>query len=742
MGSIALLKKFHAYLLPAVLFFFLGIFFDIVVILLGLLNPMMTRVLFDYAYQFRNLTLLNVTILAIVVSYFLYFFLNVVADYLETYVYQESTAKLATNTYYSIQCLPLRFHHEKTAGDLLIRITDDVSNTISFIMSVLPTIIIDGGRFVIILLIALYINPKLTVLALLSIPLYILETKVYAKRLQGVEQELIDADSNILSRAQERISGIKTIKAFGQEKSETLSFGKLLRRRYHAQTKGKVISILKTFTNSITLQLWGVFITWYLGFQVVQGNLSIGEIVAIMLYLEQLNDPIESFSNLFTSWKTNMVSMNRLTEVLDYPSEEAVEGKDKNLKIDEGEVAADHLSFSYVPEKEILHGIDIKFLPHSLNAIAGTSGGGKTTLVNLILRFFDVSKGAIYIDGQNISEVRVKSLRNRIGMIEQDFALFDGSIMENILYGNPKKTHKDALEAAHLAAAYDFIVKFPDGFNTKVGPGGSFLSGGQRQRIAIARTLLKNPEIIIFDEATSALDPESEFHIQEVINKLKQTKTIIVIAHRLSTIKMADRIMVLEDGRFVEQGRFEELLEKRGAFYRFYWKQFGGLAVFRQHLALEMERAARYDSHFCLSILKYLPYDKMLKKEGFEKTDHLIDEVDYLIKKSIRLGDNSSVLEGGTILVLVPEILPDQLLAFERRIAGILTSTKIGDVAITEEDILIAGTRVSKHRYRTPEELVRALDEKSLTLKKEHGQFIIDEKELLKTNVESKTKHT
>lgn len=742
MGSLGLLKKFHAYLLPAAVFFLIAIFFDIVVILLGLLNPMLTRVLFDYAYQFKNLTLLNVTILAIVAAYFLYFFLNVVADYLETFVYQESTAKLATNIYYAIQSLPLRFHQEKTAGDLLLRITDDVSNTISFIMSVLPTIIIDGGRFVVILLIALYINPKLTILALLSIPLYVLETKVYAKRLQGVEQELIDAESNILSRAQERITGIKTIKAFGQEKTETLSFKKLLRRRYHVQTKGKVLAILKTFTNSITLQLWGVFITWYLGFQVVQGSLTIGEIVAIMLYLEQLNDPIESFSNLFTSWKTNVVSMNRLKEVLDYPSEEAAEGKDKTLKIDQGEVVTDHLYFSYAPEKEILHGIDVNFLPHALNAIAGTSGGGKTTLVNLILRFFDVSKGAIYIDGQNISEVRIKSLRNRIGMIEQDFALFDGTIMENILYGNPKKTHKDAMEAAQLAAAYDFIVKFPDGFNSKVGPAGSFLSGGQRQRIAIARTLLKDPEIIIFDEATAALDPESEFHIQEVINKLKQTKTIIVIAHRLSTIKMADRIMVLENGRFVEQGGFEELLEKRGAFYRFYWKQFGGLAVFRQQLALEMERAARYDSHFCLSILKYLPYEKILKKEGLQKADHLIDEIDYLIKKSIRLGDNSSVLEGGTILILVPEILPDQLLAFERRIAGILTSTKIGDTSITENELMIAGTRISKHRYRTPEELVRALDEASRALKKEHGQFVIDEKELLKTHVEGETKHT
>jgi len=429
-----------------------------------------------------------------------------------------------------------------------------------------------------------------------------------------------------------------------------------------------------------------------------------------------------------------MVSMERISEVLDYPSKETIQKKEKELKIEKGEVAAERLSFSYIPEKEILHEIDVNFEPHSLNAIVGSSGGGKTTLVNLILRFFDATKGAIYIDGQNISEIRIKSLRNRIGMIEQEFALFDGTIMENILYGNPKKSYQDAIEAAQLAAAYDFIVKLPNQFNSRVGPGGSFLSGGQRQRIAIARTLLKNPEIIIFDEATSSLDPESEFHIQEVINRLKQTKTIIVVAHRLSTIKMADKIMVLEDGRFVEEGTFEDLLEKRGAFYRFYWKQFGGLAVFRQHLMLEMERAARYNSHFCLSILKYQPYSKIFRENGVETADRMIDEIDYVIKKNIRLGDNSSVLHRGTIVILAPEILPDQLLAFERRIVSILTSMKIEDKNIAEKDILIVGTRISKHKFRTPEELVRAMENKCMEMEKEYGAFVIDENYLLKSN--------
>jgi len=729
MSNFKTLKKYHAYLLPFLHFFLIAVTFDVIITLLGLTNPMLTRVLFDYAYQYKNLTLLNVTIIAIVVTYFLYFFLNIVSDYLQIYIGQEANATLTSDVFYAIQCLPLRFHQEKSAGDLLIRITDNVGSTIGMVMGILPTLIIQGGKFVIILLIAFHMNPMLTFLALLSIPLYILETKFYASRLQDVEQESIDTDSKIFSRMQERLAGIKLIKAFGQERAETLSFGNLIRRRYRIHVKGKVLDVLRTFTNSITLQMWSVFLTWYLGYHVVQGNLTIGEIVALMLYLDQMGEPIGAFAGLATSWKTSLVSMNRLNEVLDYPSEAALEAGGKELSLAEGSVKTEHLTFAYGPDNEILHDIDVKFPPHFLTAIVGASGSGKTTLANLLLRFFDATKGVILIDEQNISEVRIGSLRNRVGMIAQEYALFDGTILENILYGNPDKTFEDAVEASKLAAAYDFIMKSPEKFDAQVGTAGSFLSGGQRQRIAIARTLLKNPEIIVFDEVTAALDPESEFHIQEVVNKLKMTKTIVIIAHRLSTIKTADKIMVLESGRFVEEGKFEDLLEKKGAFYRYYWKQFGGLAIFRQQLALEMERAARYQSHFCISVCKYLPYETIAKKEGLEAADDFMVELDYAIKKAMRLGDNSSVLESDTILILLPEITEDQMHLFFKRLIGVLTTQPVNKRSIAENDIILIGTRISKKPFRTPEELVNALIKRLTKLKQETAVF--DEETLL-----------
>jgi ABC-type multidrug transport system fused ATPase/permease subunit len=648
MRDVKVLLKYHNFLKPFFLIFFISIVFDLGMTGLGLLNPLFTRILFDYAYPYHNLPLLNVALIAIIVSYFLLFFLSVASDYLQIYVNMEMTANLTSKVYHAIQCLPLKFHQEKKSGDMLVRITDDVDAAIGMVTSIIPTVLIEGGRFVIILIIALTMNPFLTFLALLSIPLYILETKFYVKRLQRVEMESIDIGSKIFTHAQERLASIKTIKAFGQEHRETLSFGGLIRESYRVGIKEKLLSVISSFTNSITLQMWSLFLTWYLGYQVVRGRLTIGEIIALMLYLEQLGGPVQAFIGLVTGWKVSMVSINRLEEVLESPSEASVDEEARaELAVPEGEIKTAKLSFSYAPEEEadVLHGIDVKFPERSLTAIVGGSGSGKTTLVNLLLRFFDASKGAIFIDGQNISEIRIRSLRKHIGLIAQDFTLFDATVLENILYGNEDKTRDDAIEAAKMASAYDFVMRFPKRFDEPVGTGGELLSGGQRQRIAIARTLLRNPEIVIFDEATSALDPESEYKIQEVMNRLARSKTVIAIAHRLSTIKTADKILVLENGRFVEEGGFDDLIEKRGAFYRFYWRQFGGLASLRQQLGMEFERAARYGSTFSVAMLRVAPYVNVLEEEGDEAAAELMKQVEFTLEKSIRMGDNCSILD-------------------------------------------------------------------------------------------------
>lgn len=742
MNDIQILKRYHAILKPYIAVFLIAIFFDICMTLLGLSTPLFTRVLFDFAYPYRDLILLNTTIIAIVLVYFLYFFLSVASDYLQIYINQETTANLTEKVYHAIQCLPLKFHQEKKSGDLLIRITDDVSRAVGMIANILPTIIIDGGRFAIILGISLYINSKLTLLALISVPLYILEARFYAGKIAAVTQESIDADSDIYTRAQERISNIKTIKAFGQERNETLSFGMLIRRRYRVSVKGKLLEVIQTFTNSVTLQMWSVFLMWYLGYQVVEGALSIGEIVALMLYIDQLEGPVRSLIGLFTQWKTNLVSIHRLDEILTAPKEEEDARATSDLMLKDGKVATAHLSFSYEPDEAILHDVQVNFPPKSMTAIVGGSGSGKTTLVNLLLRFFKPTDGMILIDGQDISEVRIHELRGKVGIVSQDTTLFDGTVMDNILYGNENRERGDAMKAARLAGAHEFIERLPGGYDAPVGVGGEFLSGGQRQRVAIARTLLRDPKIVVFDEATSALDAESEYHIQEAIASLRNTKTVIVIAHRLSTIRSADKILVLENGRFVEEGEFEYLIEKRGAFYRFYWRQFGGLSSFRQQLELELERTTRYGSKFCLAVFKVKSFAKIEAADGLSAASKFMDAVDFILKKSIRLGDNSAILDEDAILILLPEIDSEQLSLFFARMLRTLPQPATAELshAINADDLLFAGTRITKKLFKTPEELLSALTREAYSMREKSGSFVINEDDLAR-NVKAGTKY-
>ncbi len=734
MSDLKLLRKFHRLLMPFLGVFFVSILFDIVSTLLGLATPLFTRVLFDYAYPMRDLALLNKTIFAIIGLYFSLFFIEVLSDYLQTYIGQEATARLSEKAFHSIQCLPVRFHQEKKLGDLIIRITEDVESVVGIVSNILPTIIIDGGRFVIVLIIALSINVELTLLALLSVPLYIIEAKFYAGKHARVQGEAIDAHSNIFSRASERLGSIKTIKAFGQERRETLSFAKLVRRQYRVAIKGRLLEIIQTFTNSITLQMWSIFLTWFLGYQVILGNLSIGEIVALMLYMDQLEGPIHAFIGLFTDWKTNAISMRRVEEVLEHPNEEDLHPGTEDLDVSKGDVEAEKLSFEYVSDTPVLTDVDMEFHPNSITAIVGASGSGKTTIVNLLLRFFDPTKGMILVDGQNISEVRIHGLRRKVGIVAQEATLFDGTVMDNILYGNEGMERGDAMRAAQQAGAHDFITRLPGGYDAPVGMGGELLSGGQRQRIAIARTLLRNPAVILFDEATSALDAESEFRIQGVITKLKNTKTIIVIAHRLSTIKMADKVMVLDNGRFIEEGKFEDLYERKGAFYKFYWRQFGGLATVRQQLGTELERSSRYGSKFCLAIMKVFKYDSIKDSDGVEAADRFTEAVDMRLKRLLRMGDNCAILDGGTILVLLPEIDEEHLSSFFGRMLKDLPGPAGEEMEsdLDADDLAFVGTLITEKIFKTPEELMAALKKEADARGTTPGTVVIEAKELSK----------
>jgi subfamily B ATP-binding cassette protein MsbA len=388
-----------------------------------------------------------------------------------------------------------------------------------------------------------------------------------------VQQEI----ANMAGNAQEKIAGSRVIHAFTQEKNEErnflqeseLLFSKEMRRVFFQ-------SVNMTTTGTLT-QIAPLIVALFGGYQVVHGAMSVGGLVAVGMYLPSLYTPLQRFSVLNVVFANAMAALERIFEIMDEKPEIADRPNAVKLNGIKGRVEFNHIHFSYSKQDQgilVLSALDFAVEPGQKIALVGPSGSGKSTLVSLIPRFYDVEEGAVRIDGCDVRDVRLRSLRRHIGMVLQDPILFSGTIRENILYGKPDATNEELIAACKAANAYDFIKALPNGFDSEVGEGGAFLSGGQRQRITIARAFLKDPRILILDEATSSLDSESERLIQDALDRLIAGRTTFTIAHRLSTIVNADRILVLNNGHIAESGTHMELLQQERIYRHLYEQQF------------------------------------------------------------------------------------------------------------------------------------------------------------------------
>lgn len=724
-SDLKVIRRYRIFIAPRTGALLSIISFSMTATILGLSIPLFLRAMFDYAYPYRDLSLLNFTIIAIAIIYLLKLLLSSVSDYIQIHIHEEISASFTNHVFHTIQKLPLTFHQEKKTCDLLAIITNDSVFTVLVANNILPTTIILSLHIMAILAIAIYVDPHLALITLTAIPLCFFEMRSHAQR-QNAKQDETLAYANIASRAQERITNIKTIKALEQEQNESLSFGIILQRKCRIvaeEYRNHVVNILSSLAS---LRLWFIFIAWYLGVQTIQGKFTLGEVIALMLYMTQLSNSLHSFITLLPEWKNGIKSIRRLDEVLKFGEEDT--GKHGFL-LQDGAITAHNISFTYASGQAALHNINIKFAPRSITAITGTPESSKEVLVNLLLKFLTPTDGAILVDDQNITEVRIQALRNKIGLIEQNAALFDGTIIDNILYGNEGMERGDAMRSARFAGAHDFIDRLVGGYDSPVGPGGKLLSCGQRQQIAIARTLLRNPKIVIFDESPAMQDAESEYHIHETMRSLRQTKTVIVIARHPSTIKSADTILFLEGNSFTEQGSFEELINKRGSFYRFYCQEFGGLASFHQQLNAELERSARYGSKFCIAALSLQDTNSNNTQIKPCAVRNHIENIDLLLKKNIRLGDSSVVLDKNLILIVLPEIETEQLRQFFKRIQRIILSQSANN--FKESDILMCGTLITKKGFKTAEELSATIATRAKTLALSNSPELIHEDDLI-----------
>ncbi len=501
----------------------------------------------------------------------LFFLLRPPVEYYRQYYAQYVSNKILydirENLYAHLQKLSLRYYSNTRAGEVISRVINDVEQTRNFVMIGLMNVWLDLATIIIAIGIMLTMDVPLTIVTLLALPFYGFSVKHFFGKLRDLTRKRSQALADVQSYLHERVAGVSVIKSFALEETEQKHFdhtnGRFLEKAIdHTKWNAKAFAVVNTITDVAPLLVLG-----YAGYQVINGPLSIGTMVAFIAFIERVYSPLRRLVNSSTSLTQSFASMDRVFELMEEQYDITDKESATSLPAIKGKVEFDHVSFAYDTGDPVLKDIHFTVNPGETVAFVGMSGGGKSTIVGLIPRFHDVSGGAVRIDGHDLRDVKVKSLREQIGIVMQDNILFSDSVKSNILMGKPDATDEEVIAAAISANAHDFIEELPDGYETTVGERGVKLSGGQKQRIAIARVFLKNPPLLILDEATSALDLESEALIQDSLDRLANDRTTLVVAHRLSTITHADKIFVVDAGEVKEMGTHEELMAKEGIYY-------------------------------------------------------------------------------------------------------------------------------------------------------------------------------
>ncbi|HDC6739313.1 TPA: SAV1866 family putative multidrug efflux ABC transporter [Staphylococcus aureus] len=513
--------------------------------------------------------------IAIGIALFIFVIVRPPIEFIRQYLAQWTSNKILYDIrkklYNHLQALSARFYANNQVGQVISRVINDVEQTKDFILTGLMNIWLDCITIIIALSIMFFLDVKLTLAALFIFPFYILTVYVFFGRLRKLTRERSQALAEVQGFLHERVQGISVVKSFAIEDNEAKNFDKkntnfLTRALKHTRWNAYSFAAINTVTDIGPIIVIGVG-----AYLAISGSITVGTLAAFVGYLELLFGPLRRLVASFTTLTQSFASMDRVFQLIDedYDIKNGVGAQP--IEIKQGRIDIDHVSFQYNDnEAPILKDINLSIEKGETVAFVGMSGGGKSTLINLIPRFYDVTSGQILIDGHNIKDFLTGSLRNQIGLVQQDNILFSDTVKENILLGRPTATDEEVVEAAKMANVHDFIMNLPQGYDTEVGERGVKLSGGQKQRLSIARIFLNNPPILILDEATSALDLESESIIQEALDVLSKDRTTLIVAHRLSTITHADKIVVIENGHIVETGTHRELIAKQGAYEHLY----------------------------------------------------------------------------------------------------------------------------------------------------------------------------
>ncbi len=509
-----------------------------------------------------------------VVVYLLTFVTQYMQEYLINWLGSKLELNLRMDMFKHLQLLSLNFYAKREVGSIVSRGTNDIEKITELITSGVANVIADLLTLVGIIGIMLYMNWQLSLITFSVIPLMMIFLYIWGRRVRKVYRETRKTIASVSAKMEESVSGMKEIQSYSREGETRNEFRQINQSNMEANVQaGQVMSAFWPAVGIFTA-IGNFLVLWFGGGAVMAGTLSVGVLFGFMSYLTRFFMPIQDLSTFWNSVQSALAAAERVFDIMDTPK--GIRDKPEAFELPriEGHIEYDHLSFRYEDDQPVLSEIDLEIKPNTTVALVGPTGVGKTTMINLLYRFYDPKEGALKVDGHDIRDVKLASLRKQMAVVLQDNFLFSGTVMENIRYGNLDATDEEIIEVAQTVGAHEFIEKLPEAYQTEVRERGSRLSVGQRQLISLARALLADPRILIMDEATSSIDAYTELIIQQALDKVFKNRTSIIIAHRLSTVRNADMIIVLHEGRIAEKGSHDELIMQGGLYKQLYEMQF------------------------------------------------------------------------------------------------------------------------------------------------------------------------
>ncbi|MPL68928.1 putative multidrug export ATP-binding/permease protein [bioreactor metagenome] len=536
--------------------------------------PWILKDVIDEVLTQKDMVKLNTIAAGIIAIYFLRGIFFYGQTYLMSFIGQRVVIDIREGIYRHMQRLELAYYEKRKTGTLMSYITNDVAALQGALIDSLIEMVTEGMILIGSVAAMFYLDWKLSLLTFITMPLIAHTMKIFGRKMRSASATLQERTADITSVLQESISAVRVIKSFVREDFEIKRFNRENISNFRAQMRTAQLTATLTPMIEFLAAIGVTVIIWLGGREVIEGQLTAGALIAFLIYAVNISNPVKRLSRVYSNIQKALAAADRIFAVLDTEPEIQDAPDAVALPPIKGHVTFDKVGFAYKEGEPVLKNVDIDAAPGQMVAIVGPSGAGKTTIANLIPRFYDVTEGCITIDDFDIRTVTVASLREQIGIVPQETVLFNGTVYDNILYGDLNASEEQVIAASKAGNAHKFITDMPEGYQTQIGERGSKLSGGQRQRIAIARAILKNPQVLILDEATSALDTESEQLVQEALDKLMIGRTSFVIAHRLSTVQRADMILVMEKGQIVERGTHEALLEQGGLYSKLHQVQF------------------------------------------------------------------------------------------------------------------------------------------------------------------------